>query len=91
MRVCAWPYCNLLCHVLLISLGGLFFSDGKQRRGSGGGEEGGAATDVIYERIKKSVPVAMGVLERKPWDRIVQNINSVQLLKKKKQKHHETE
>ena len=35
MRVCARSYCILLSHVQLISLGGLLFSEGKQR-GSGG-------------------------------------------------------
>jgi hypothetical protein len=41
MRVCAQLYNNLLCHVELISLGGLLFSEGKWRKsGSGGWGEG---------------------------------------------------
>ena len=31
-------------HVWLISLGGLFFSEGKQRKGESGGKEGGVGT-----------------------------------------------
>lgn len=38
MTVCAVSYYNLLCYVWLISLGGLLFSEGKQRRSGSGGE-----------------------------------------------------
>jgi len=42
MRGGAYSYCNLICHGLLISLGGLPFSEGKQRSGGlwGRGEIG---------------------------------------------------
>lgn len=39
MRVYALSYCNLLCHDLLISLGGVLFSEGTQKS-NGSGEEG---------------------------------------------------
>lgn len=35
MRVCTWSYCNMSCCVHLMSLGGLPFSEGKQRSGPG--------------------------------------------------------
>lgn len=38
MRVCAESNCNLLCGIRLISLGGLFFSEGKRRKNGSGGE-----------------------------------------------------
>lgn len=42
MRVCAFSYCVLLCHIQLIFLEGLFLSEGNQRnsgmRGEGGRE-----------------------------------------------------
>lgn len=38
MRVCAESNCNLLYGVRLISLGGLFFSEGKRRKNGSGGE-----------------------------------------------------
>lgn len=37
MRVFALSYCILLCHVLMLSLGGLFFSRRKQRGNGPGG------------------------------------------------------
>ena len=56
-KACAYSYCISLCYVWLISLGGLIFSEGKQRRsgrqGVGGGMDGrgGCGQDVLYERI----------------------------------------
>jgi hypothetical protein len=54
MRVCAHSY-GILCHVRLISLGGLLFSEGKQREqwewgtGNCGGRKDNAQ-DVLYGR-----------------------------------------
>lgn len=40
MIVCACSYCRLLCHIWLMSLEGLLFSEERQT-GHGSGEEGG--------------------------------------------------
>lgn len=39
-RLCAQSYCKMLCHVWSIYQGGLFFSEGKQRRSIYGGDIG---------------------------------------------------
>ena len=63
MRVCTWSYCVLLCTVRLISLGGLFFSEGKWRRSGCGGEvicegnqerggRGKSSLNVLCDRIR---------------------------------------
>ena len=47
VRICAWPDCSLLCHIWLVSLGGLLFSEGKwcgvnlEERGGDGERLGG--------------------------------------------------
>ena len=61
MRVCVWSYCILLCHVWLMSLGGLIFSgvrlegewiwrreEVEEARRSG--RKGACNWDVLYER-----------------------------------------
>ena len=55
MRVCAHSY-GILCHVRLISLGGLLFSEGKWRSSGSGGERRlgelagrGGAKAILYE------------------------------------------
>lgn len=59
MRVTAWSYCILLCHVWLMSLGDLLFSGGEKRRkriceGGGNGRgrgKGSCGWNVLYKRI----------------------------------------
>lgn len=67
MRVCAWYYCILLCHVWVMSLGDLLFSVWRQGWGRGSGREsrsrrsggtGKCGQDILYEkRISKQIGI----------------------------------